>query len=103
MNEVEEKIKGQPVATDEVHDFLKVVWSDFETEHNPEKLALMVYTLADTDFDSWLLENLEFGNEVQLDLLEKKYGWVLGDDLPKWLKETENRLLLIKELLVNSL
>lgn len=42
MGEVEEKIEGQPLATEEVYDFLKVVWSDFETEINPENLALMV-------------------------------------------------------------
>ena len=101
VDEVEEEIEGQPVAPEEVYDFLKVVWSDFETELNPENLATMVYTLADTDFDRWLLENMEFGDKEQLALLEKKYGWTLGEDLPEWLEETENRLLLIKELLVN--
>ena len=30
--EVGEEIEGQPVAPEEVYDFLKVVWSDFETE-----------------------------------------------------------------------
>ena len=97
--EVEEAEAGQLVAPEEVYDFLKVIWSDFETESNPENLAIMVYTFADTDFDRWLLENMEFGNEEQLALLEKKYGWTLGEDLPEWLEETENRLLLIKELL----
>ena len=99
VDEVEEEIEGQPVAPEEVYDFLKVVWSDFETELNPENLAIMVYTLADTDFDRWLCENMEFGDKEQLALLEKKYGWTLNEDLPEWLEKTENRLLLIKELL----
>ena len=94
-----EEVEGQLVAPEEVYDFLKVIWSDFDTERKPENLAIMVYTLADTDFDRWLLENMEFGDKEQLDLLEKKYGWTLGEDLPEWLEETENRLLLIKELL----
>lgn len=98
VEEVEE-VEGQLVAPEEVYDFLKVVWSDFETESNPENLAIMVYTLADTDFDRWLLENMEFGDKVQLALLEEKYAWELGEDLPEWLEKTENRLLLIKELL----
>lgn len=97
--EVVEEVEGQLVAPEEVYDFLKVVWSDFETESNPENLAIMVYTLADTDFDRWLLENMEFGDKVQLALLEEKYAWELGEDLPEWLEKTENRLLLIKELL----
>lgn len=99
--EVEEAGEGQLVAPEEVYDFLKVIWSDFETESNPENLAIMVYTLADTDFDRWLLENMEFGDKVQLALLEEKYAWELGEDLPEWLEKTENRLLLIKELLAN--
>lgn len=94
-----EEVEGELVAPEEVYDFLKVIWSDFETESNPENLAIMVYTLADTDFDRWLLENMEFGNKEQLALLEEKYAWELGEDLPEWLEETENRLLLIKELL----
>lgn len=98
VEEVEE-VEGQLVAPEEVYDFLKVVWFDFETESNPENLAIMVYTLADTDFDRWLLENMEFGDKEQLALLEKKYGWTLNEDLPEWLEKTENRLLLIKELL----
>ena len=53
-----EEVEGQPVAPEEVYDFLKVVWSDFETESNPENLAIMVYTLADTDFDRRLCENM---------------------------------------------
>lgn len=98
VEEVEE-VEGQLVAPEEVYDFLKVIWSDFETESNPENLAIMVYTLADTDFDRWLCENMEFGDKEQLALLEKKYGWTLNEDLPEWLEKTENRLLLIKELL----
>ena len=94
-----EEVEGELVAPEEVYDFLKVIWSDFDTERNPENLTIMVYTLADTDCDRWLLENVEFGDKEQLDLLEKKYGWTLGEDLPEWLEETENRLLLIKELL----
>ena len=100
VEEVEE-LEGQLVAPEEVYDFLKVIWSDFNTERKPENLAIMVYTLADTDFDRWLLENMEFGDKEQLALLEKKYGWTLGEDLPEWLEKTENRLLLIKELLAN--
>lgn len=100
VEEVEE-VEGQLVAPEEVYDFLKVIWSDFNTERKPENLAIMVYTLADTDFDRWLLENMEFGDKEQLALLEKKYGWTLGEDLPEWLEKTENRLLLIKELLAN--
>ena len=98
VEEVEE-VEGQLVAPEEVYDFLKVIWSDFDTERKPENLAIMVYTLADTDFDRWLLENMEFGDKEQLALLEKKYGWTLNEDLPEWLEKTENRLLLIKELL----
>lgn len=100
VEEVEE-VEGQLVAPEEVYDFLKVIWSDFDTERKPENLAIMVYTLADTDFDRWLLENMEFGDKEQLALLEKKYGWTLGEDLPEWLEKTEKRLLLIKELLAN--
>ena len=100
VEEVEE-VEGQLVAPEEVYDFLKVIWSDFDTERKPENLAIMVYTLADTDFDRWLLENMEFGDKEQLALLEKKYGWTWGEDLPEWLEKTENRLLLIKELLAN--
>lgn len=96
-----EEVEGELVAPEEVYDFLKVVWSSFETEHNPEALSIMVYTLADTDFDRWLCENMEFGDKEQLTLLEKKYGWTLNEDLPEWLEKTENRLLLIKELLSN--
>ena len=96
-----EEVEGQLVAPEEVYDFLKVIWSDFDTERKPENLAIMVYTLADTDFDRWLLENMEFGDKEQLALLEEKYAWELGEDLPDWLEKTENRLLLIKELLAN--
>lgn len=66
---------------------------------NSEALSIMIYTLADTDFDRWLSANMEFGDKEQLALLERKYGWTLGEDLPEWLEETGNRLLLIKELL----
>ena len=96
-----EEAEGELVAPEEVYDFLKVIWSDFDTERKPENLAIMIYTLADTDFDRWLLENMEFGDKVQLALLEEKYAWELGEDLPEWLEKTENRLLLIKELLAN--
>ena len=91
--EVVEEIEGQPVAPEEVYDFLKVVWSDFETESNPENLAIMVYTLADTDFDRWLLENMEFGDKVQLALLEKKYGWTLKHYLPQHLQVDSQQLV----------
>lgn len=45
---------------------------------------------------------MEFGDKAKLALLEEKYGWTLDDDLPEWLRKTENRLLLIKELLAKS-
>ena len=99
VDEAEEEIEGQPVAPEEVYDFLKVIWTDFETVLNSEVLSIMIYTLADTDFDRWLSANMEFGDKGQLALLERKYGWTLGEDLPEWLEETGNRLLLIKELL----
>lgn len=101
LTEARIEVEGQLVAPEEVYDFLKVIWSDFDTERKPENLAIMVYTLADTDFDRWLLENMEFGDKEQLALLEEKYAWELGEDLPEWLEKTENRLLLIKELLAN--
>lgn len=78
---------------------MKVIWPGFNTERNPENLAMMIYTLADTDFMRWLSENMEFGDEAQLAFLEEKYSWELDEDLPDWLEETGNRLLLIKELL----
>jgi len=46
---------------------------------------------------------MEFGDKAQLSLLEKKYSWRPDDDLPEWLEKTENRLLLVKELLVSNL
>lgn len=63
----------------------------------------MIYTLSDTDFMRWLSENMEFGDKAQLAFLGNKYFWELNDDLPDWLEETGHRLLLIKELLENSL
>lgn len=103
MKDLNDKIKAQPVAPEKVYDFLKVIWPGFNTERNPENLAMMIYTLADTDFMRWLSENMEFGDEAQLAFLEEKYSWELDEDLPDWLEETGNRLLLIKELLKKSL
>lgn len=97
------KVNTQPVAPKKVYDFLKVIWSNFGTESNPENLTVIVCTLSDTDFVRWLSENMEFGDKAQLSLLEKKYSWKPDDDLPEWLEKTENRLLLVKELLVNNL
>lgn len=93
----------KPVAPEKVYDFLKVIWPNFGAEINPENLTVMIYTLSDTDFFRWLSENMEFGDKAQLSLLEKKYSWRPDDDLPEWLEKTENRLLLVKELLVNNL
>lgn len=39
----------QLVASEEVYDFLKVIWPDYETESNYENLCVMVYTLSDPD------------------------------------------------------
>lgn len=61
----------QLVAPEEVYDFLKVIWSNYETESNYENLSLMVYTLSDPDCVRWLSENMEFGNDEQLSLLNK--------------------------------
>lgn len=102
VEEVEEEIEGQPVAPEEVYDFLKVIWTDLEAGYEQD-LSTVIYTLADTDCDRWLLENIEFGDKEQLALLKEKYDWELEDDVPEWLRKTENRLLLIKELLANSL
>ena len=63
--------KKQLIAPEEVYDFLKVIWSDYETESNYENLSIMVYTLADPDCVRWLSENIEFGDEKQLSLLNK--------------------------------
>ncbi|KXT85938.1 DpnD protein [Streptococcus oralis] len=57
----------QLVAPEEVYDFLKVIWSNYEN------LSLIVYTLSDPDCVRWLSENMEFGNEEQLSLLGIDY------------------------------
>ena len=61
----------QLVASEEVYDFLKVIWPDYETESNYENLCVMVYTLSDPDCVRWLSENMEFSDEKQLSLLNK--------------------------------
>lgn len=93
----------QLVASEEVYDFLKVIWPDYETESNYENLCVMVYTLSDPDCVRWLYENMEFGDEKQLSLLNKKYSWEYGDELPEWLESPKHRLLLISELLERNL
>ena len=93
----------QLVASEEVYDFLKVIWFDYETESNYENLCVMVYTLSDPDCVRWLSENMEFGDEKQLSLLNKKYSWEYGDELPEWLESPKHRLLLISELLERNL
>lgn len=93
----------QLVASEEVYDFLKVIWPDYETESNYENLSLMVYTLSDPDCVKWLSANIEFGDEEQLSLLNKKYSWEYGDELPEWLESPKHRLLLISELLERNL
>ena len=93
----------QLVASEEVYDFLKVIWPDYETESNYENLCVMVYTLSDPDCVRWLSENMEFGDENQLSLLNKKYSWEYGDELPEWLESPKHRLLLISELLERNL
>lgn len=93
----------QLVASEEVYDFLKVIWPDYETESNYENLSIMVYTLSDPDCVRWLSENIEFGDEKQLSLLNKKYSWEYGDELPEWLESPKHRLLLISELLERNL
>ena len=70
--------KKQLIAPEEVYDFLKVIWSDYETESNYENLSIMVYTLSDPDCVRWLSENIEFGDREQLSLLNKKYCWEIG-------------------------
>lgn len=93
----------QFVASEEVYDFLKVIWPDYETESNYENLCVMVYTLSDPDCVRWLSENMEFGDEKQLSLLNKKYSWEYGDELPEWSESPKHRLLLISELLERNL
>ena len=93
----------QLVASEEVYDFLKVIWPDYETESNYENLCLMVYTLSDPDCGKWTSANIEFGDEEQLSLLNKKYSWEYGDELPEWLESPKHRLLLISELLERNL
>ena len=93
----------QLVASEEVYDFLKVIWPDYETESNYENLSIMVYTLSDPDCVRWLSENIEFGDKKQLSLLNKKYSWEYGDELPEWLESPKHRLLLISELLERNL
>ena len=93
----------QLIASEEVYDFLKVIWPDYETESNYENLSIMVYTLSDPDCVRWLSENIEFGDREQLSLLNKKYSWEYGDELPEWLESPKHRLLLISELLERNL
>ena len=93
----------QLIASEEVYDFLKVIWPDYETESNYENLCVMVYTLSDPDCVRWLSENMEFGDEKQLSLLNKKYSWEYGYELPEWLENPKHRLLLISELLERNL
>lgn len=93
----------QLIAQEEVYDFLKVIWPDYETESNYENLCVMVYTLSDPDCVRWLSENMEFGDDKQLSLLNKKYSWEYGDELPEWLESPKHRLLLISELLERNL
>ena len=93
----------QLVTSEEVYDFLKVIWPNYETESNYENLCVIVYTLSDPDCVRWLSENMEFGDEKQLSLLNKKYSWEYGDELPEWLESPKHRLLLISELLERNL
>lgn len=97
-------MKTKPlVASEEVYDFLKVIWPDYETESNYENLSIMVYTLSDPDCVKWISANIEFGDREQLSLLNKKYSWEYGDELPEWLESPKHRLLLISELLERNL
>ena len=93
----------QLVASEEVYDFIKVIWPDDETESNYENLSIMVYTLSDPDCVKWISANIEFGDREQLSLLNKKYSWEYGDELPEWLESPKHRLLLISELLERNL
>lgn len=91
--------KQLQVAPREVYDFLKVIWPTYGTDKNEYNLSTIAYTLADPDSTRWMSENIEFGDDEQLLLLEEKYDWTVGEELPEWLEDTKNRLLLIKELL----
>ena len=95
--------KKQLIASEEVYDFLKVIWPDYETESNYENLSIMVYTLSDPDCVKWISANIEFGDREQLSLLNRKYSWEYGDELPEWLESPKHRLLLISELLERNL
>lgn len=95
--------KKQLIASEEVYDFLKVIWPDYEIESNYENLSIMVYTLSDPDCVKWISANIEFGDREQLSLLNKKYSWEYGDELPEWLESPKHRLLLISELLERNL
>ena len=95
--------KKQLIASEEVYDFLKVIWPDYETESNYENLSIIVYTLSDPDCVKWISANIEFGDREQLSLLNKKYSWEYGDELPEWLESPKHRLLLISELLERNL
>jgi len=95
--------KKQLIASEEVYDFLKVIWPDYETESNYENLSIMVYTLSDPDCVKWISANIEFGDREQLSLLNKKYSWEYGDELPEWLESPKHRLVLISELLERNL
>ena len=95
--------KKQLIASEEVYDFLKVIWPDYETESNYENLSIMVYTLSDPDCVKWISANIEFGDREQLSLLNKKYSWEYGDEFPEWLESPKHRLLLISELLERNL
>ena len=97
------KNNTRTVAPEKVYDFLKVIWPNFGTEIKPENLTVIICTLSDTDFVRLLSENMEFGDKAQLSLLEKKYSWRPDGDLPEWLEKTENRLLLVKGLVVSNL
>ena len=95
--------KKQLIASEEVYDFLKVIWPDYETASNYENLSIMVYTLSDPDCVKWISANIEFGDREQLSLLNKKYSWEYGDELPEWLESPKHRLVLISELLERNL
>ena len=95
--------KKQLIASEEVYDFLKVIWPDYEIESNYENLSIMVYTLSDPDCVKWISANIEFGDREQLSLLNKKYSWEYGDELPEWLESPKHRLSLISELLERNL
>ncbi|CAG5279765.1 dpnD protein [Streptococcus pneumoniae] len=54
----------QLVASEEVYDFLKVIWPDYETESRYDNLSLIVCTLSDPDCVRWLSENMKFGRKT---------------------------------------